>query len=372
MADAALVVQLAQTTPIPLAARFTCAPGEVLALVGPSGSGKTTLLRAIAGLYRAGSGVIRCGDEVWQDASTFVAPQARRVSLVFQQYALFPHLSTLANVAAAMGHVAPAERAERARALLERVHLGGLDARLPRQLSGGQQQRVAIARALAREPRVLLLDEPFSAVDQVTRRRLKHELAELRRSLAMPIMLVTHDLEEASALADRMVVLSRGETLQEGTPQAVMTRPRSVHVARLVDFRNLFSATIVAQEPARTLLRWGDYTLETTPRPEWAVGALVAWGIRSAEILLHRRDRPSRGEHENPIEGVIADLVPFGDAASLVLRVAGSDLHFVVPQHVAARNGLAVGAQARVSLLASGIHLMDPELKRPPGSRDAG
>ena len=186
----------------------------------------------------------------------------------------------------------------------------------------------------------------------------------------MPIVLVTHDLEEASTLADRMVVLSRGETLQEGTPQAVMTRPRTVHIARLVDFRNLFSATIAVHEPERTLLKWGAQILETAPRPDWPAGATVSWGIRSADVILHRRDRPSRGEHENPVTGVIADLVPFGDTASVVLRIAGADLHFSVPQHVAARNGLTVGAQATVSLLATGIHLMDTESKPLPGAHD--
>lgn len=362
---AGLRVHLAQDSPIPLAAAFECAPGEVVALAGPSGSGKTTILRAIAGLYRAQDATISMGGAIWQDSATFLAPQDRRVSLVFQQYALFPHMSVAANVATAMGHVPTQARAERVAQLLERVNLTGLENRTPRQLSGGQQQRVAIARALAREPQVLLLDEPFSAVDQVTRRRLKQELAELRRSLVMPIVLVTHDLEEASTLADRMVVLSRGETLQNGPPHEVMARPLSVQVARLVDYRNLFGGVVAAHEPTRTLITWAGHTLESSPRPELAIGSAVSWGIRSADVILHRRDRPSRGEHENPVEGRISDLVPFGDTASVTLRIADEfDLHFSVPQHVASRNGLAIGVSATVSLLAAGIHLMDAEAKR--------
>ena len=243
-----LEVRLAQAGPIPLAATFECAAGELLALVGPSGSGKTTILRAIAGLYRprGGRGALR-GETSGRTPIASVPPQARQVGLVFQQLRAVPALERARQ--RGRGDRAPARRRARAlvpASLLERVHLGGLDDRLPRALSGGQQQRVALARALAREPKVLLLDEPFSAVDQVTRRRLRQELAQLRRELAMPIVLVTHDLEEAASLADRMVVLARGTTLQAGPPFEVMARPRDAQVARLVDYRNLYRGTIVA------------------------------------------------------------------------------------------------------------------------------
>ena len=219
----ALAVELAQGAPIPLAARFECGEGELLALVGPSGSGKTTILRAIAGLDPAGGGQRARNGATWFDARTFVPPQARRVGLVFQHYALFPHLTADRQRRGRAARHAPARDARAiARELLEFVRLGGLEDRLPRQLSGGQQQRVALARALARDPQVLLLDEPFSAVDQVTRRRLQRELAQMRQRLKIPIVLVTHDLEEAAALADRMVVLHHGRTLQSGPPFEVL------------------------------------------------------------------------------------------------------------------------------------------------------
>jgi len=232
--EAALIVRLDQAAPIPLKVAFECAAGELVALVGPSGSGKSTILRAIAGLVRPRSGEVRCNGEAWQDATRFVPPQARHAGLVFQQYALFPHMSARGNVEAALGGVSPAARRDRARELLDLVNLGGLEDRMPYALSGGQQQRVAVARALARDPRVLLLDEPFSAVDQVTRRKLQRELAHLRRRLRMPIVLVTHDLEEGAMLADRMVVLHAGETLQAGPPFELLGRPRDVQVARLL------------------------------------------------------------------------------------------------------------------------------------------
>jgi molybdate transport system ATP-binding protein len=368
-----LRVRLKQSAPIPLDAGFECGPGELLALVGPSGSGKTTILRAIAGLVRPRAGEVRCDGETWMDARTFAPPQSRHVGLVFQNYALFPHMSASGNVEAALPAALGREaRAAAARELLEFVHLGGLEARHPRELSGGQQQRVALARALARDPKVLLLDEPFSAVDQVTRRRLQRELAQMRRRLKIPIVLVTHDLEEAASLADRMVVLHRGTTLQDGPPFEVLDKPRNALVARLVDFRNLFHGEVVAHDPAadRTILAWEGHELEAPHRPEYGVGSRVCWGIQPAHCVLHRRDRPSRGERENPVAGVIGEYLPFGEIASVTLWVNGRpdvELRFSVPTHVAARNDLATGVEARVSLLREGVHFMPYEaLERLP------
>ena len=237
-------VHLKQKGPIPLDATLQCAPGQVLALVGPSGSGKTTVLRAIAGLLRAGEGEIHSNGDCWFDSQhdIHIETRRRRVGYVFQNYALFPHLSALHNVMEAMLELPVAEREQRARDVLARVRRAGLEDRVPAALSGGQQQRVAVARALAREPQVLLLDEPFSAVDRATRQRLYRELAELRRGLAMPVILVTHDLDEALMLADQLCVLHQGRTLQVGEPYAVMTRPDSVEVAQLVGLRNVFRA----------------------------------------------------------------------------------------------------------------------------------
>jgi molybdate transport system ATP-binding protein len=357
-----LHVRLAQSAPIPLAAELDCAPGETLALVGPSGSGKSTILRCIAGLHRAREGRIDCGAQTWFDAAGGIdgSPQARSVGLVFQNYALFPHLSALANVMAAMSHLPPADRDARGRELLARVHLNGLEARKPAALSGGQQQRVAVARALARDPQVLLLDEPFSAVDRVTRQKLYRELTELRRTLALPIVLVTHDLDEASMLADRMSILHRGRTLQTGTPREVMTRPIDPLVARLVDVRNVFEARVVAAGDGTRGLEWLGRSLEVAVPPQFAVGARVAWCIPMSGVLLHRVDRPSRGERENPVDGVAVECVTLGEDATVALRVAGvsAPLWFRVPAHVAERNHLTIGTALRVSLLADALHVM--------------
>jgi len=236
---AGLSVRLRQAGPIPLAVDLACGPSELLALVGPSGAGKSTVLRAVAGLHRSGTGRIACGGETWFDTAggIDVPPHRRRVGLVFQSYALFPHMTALGNVTAALGHLPRSELLERARTLLRLVRLDGLEDRRPSALSGGQQQRVAVARALARDPGVLLLDEPFAAVDRRTRRLLQEELARLRASLRIPIVLVTHDLDEAAGLADRLCVLDRGETLQAGPPEEILRAPACERVREALDLR---------------------------------------------------------------------------------------------------------------------------------------
>lgn len=233
-----ITIRVRQASPIPLDVVLSCADGELLAVVGPSGAGKSTILRCIAGLYRSNEGRIVCGDRVWFDADSGIdlAPHQRAVGLVFQSYALFPHMTALGNVTTALGHRPRREREARARELLTLVHLEGLENRRPAELSGGQQQRVAVARALAREPAILLLDEPFSAVDRRTRRKLHAELKELRQSvLRVPIVLVTHDLDEAAALADQIAVVDSGEILQVGSPAEVLAAPASKRVRDILD-----------------------------------------------------------------------------------------------------------------------------------------
>lgn len=354
-----LRVRLDQAAPIPLAVDLHCAPGELLALVGPSGSGKTTLLRALAGLYRPAGGRIRCAGETWLDteAGVCLSPQRRRIGLVFQDYALFPHLSALHNVMLAMGHRAAGEREPLAREWLARVRLAGLENRYPAQLSGGQRQRVAVARALAREPRALLLDEPFSAVDQVTRRRLQRELALLRESIEIPIVLVTHDLDEAAALADRLCVLHNGRSLQSAPPERLFRRPASPEVARLLDKHNVFEGEI-REAAGDAWLQWGPWRLRLATPP--AVRGPVHWYIPPSDVLLHRRDRPSRGERENPVEGSVSEMVVLGGITLITLSFPHTrdSLRFEIATHAARRNGLARGEAVTVSLLAAGLHPM--------------
>jgi molybdate transport system ATP-binding protein len=225
--DRALSVSLAQPGPIPLDVAFTCAPSDLLAIFGPSGSGKTTILRSIAGLYTPRLGTVKIGADTWLDTAAGVGlpPHRRAVGLVFQEYALFPHMTALANVMTALGHRPAAERRQRAEAMLHRVHLANHLDRRPSELSGGERQRVALARALAREPAVLLLDEPFAAVDGAVRRHLQDTLLELRASLDVPVVLVTHDLDDVRRLATHILVLDSGRAVENG-PLAEGISPR--------------------------------------------------------------------------------------------------------------------------------------------------
>lgn len=356
-----LGVAVNQTGPIPLAAEFVCQPGELLALVGPSGSGKTTLLRTIAGLYRPQHGQVECAEEVWFDAERkhSLSPQRRQVGIVFQDYALFPHLTASQNIQLPLRHLPQPQRREQAEQWLAKVRLDGLGKRYPNALSGGQRQRVALARALARDPKVLLLDEPFSAVDQVTRRRLQRELALLRQQIDIPIVLVTHDLEEAAALADQICVLHNGVSLQQAAPEALFRRPESPLIARLLDRHNLFEGVVVDIEGQRRL-QWGGSYLEVAEGlVHLSQGETVAWYLPPSDIVLHRRDRPSQGERENPLAATVEELVVLGGITSVSLRVHHGDmLRFDIATHAARRNQLIRGAVVNVSLLAAGIHLM--------------
>ena len=238
-----LQVDISQTNPMPLRGSFSCAPGQMLALVGPSGAGKTSMLRVLAGLLQPENAKVSVGSHTWCDTAQglHIPPQQRRVGLVFQNYALMPHMNAVDNVALAILHLPSAQRLQKARDWLQRMGLTPeQQQRLPALLSGGQQQRVALARALARQPRLLLMDEPFSAVDQMSRRSLYGLIADLRRDLHIPIVLVTHDLNEARQLADKLVVMDAGEVLQEGTPAHIYRSPRNARVADLVGIPNRF------------------------------------------------------------------------------------------------------------------------------------
>lgn len=356
-----LQVALQNTTPMRLNAGFDCARGELVALVGPSGSGKTSLLRAIAGLLKSRTlqGRVAVGQQVWFDSGNGVnlPPQQRHAGFVFQHYALFPHLSAMENVALAAG---PAWGPDRFHALFERLGLAGLEQRRPAQLSGGQQQRVALARALAREPKVLLLDEPFSAVDAPTRQTLYHELAALRQTLSTPMVLVTHDLGEARRLADRVVILDAGQSLQTGTPAHVFASPRNARVAQLVGIQNHFHGRFHKREPGRGRLDWGDAAeveLEVLDKNRIPDGARVTWVIAGERVDLLADGVPEG----NTLRCKILEQLALGETSLCTLQPQRLPRERVTlnlsTAHLRSLNG-GVGGLLRLRIAPEAIHIM--------------
>lgn len=218
-------------------ATLDVAAGSFVALVGPSGCGKTSLLRAIAGLEHPTSGSISAGGVVMSANGTFIPPEQRKIGMMFQEGALFPHLTVAANVAFGSDR-------RRAMEMLQLVGLETLASRYPHELSGGQQQRVALARALAPSPRAVLLDEPFGGLDAALRVRLREEVRDILRETRTTAVLVTHDQEEALSIADQVSVMQGGRILQTGTPREIYERPAEVAVAELVGDGQLIGSTI--------------------------------------------------------------------------------------------------------------------------------
>ena len=334
--------------------------GGISVLVGPSGSGKTTLLRLLAGLNRPDSGFIRVRDLTWFDHSRGVdlAPQQRPVGMVFQDYALFPHMSALENVAFARRGLDDRRKARQAAArLLEKVHMEGLAHRRPRELSGGQRQRVAVARALAREPALLLLDEPFSAVDQVVRRKLREELLDLAGTLQCTVVMVTHDLQEAAMLGQQVGVMHRGRLLQLDTREEVFYRPSDVQAARLLDMRNILPAEVVSATRGEARVRWAGRILLAHTSRRYRVGEMVWAGVRPEHVLVVRREAPSR---QNEVSGTVSRMLYLGGQVHVSFRPedSGQELSLEFSEHLLPRFQVAVGRSLRASLWHERLHLM--------------
>jgi sulfate transport system ATP-binding protein len=317
-------------------------PGELLALLGPSGSGKTTLLRIIAGLEFPEAGQI-----VFDDRDvTFASAAARRVGFVFQQYALFRHMTVAKNVAfgldvrKAKDKPARAEINRRVEELLGLVELGGLGARYPAQLSGGQRQRVALARALAVSPEVLLLDEPFGALDATVRKSLRKELRRIHNATGVTTIFVTHDQEEALDLADRVAILNHGIIEQVGTPTEVYDQPASAFVCGFVGETNRFDGTVEGG-------RFTDGAVS------FAVGS--AAGPKTAFVRPHDLTLTQDGEtgFMVKVERVVAQG-PVLQVEAVTLGGKRLDVAF------ARQDTGGVTAGASLSLTARKAHLFDP------------
>jgi molybdate transport system ATP-binding protein len=338
-----------QRTPIPLDLDFTCDPGDVLAIFGPSGSGKSTILRSIAGLYRPEHVSIRAGGETWSDSAShiFIPPHRRAVGIVFQEYALFPHLTALGNVMTALGHRPAAERRPRAEALLELVHLSDHARRRPRQLSGGERQRVALARALAREPAVLLLDAPFAAVDRTVRRRLQEEVDQLRRTLDIPLVLVTHDFDDVVRLATRLLMLEKGKAIACGALTDLTSRPDLPWLRDAVGLGSVFDARVISRDTQRGLLElsFQGGSLLAADRAVDA-GAAVRVRIAARDVILATSEPPGLSLH-NALPATVAAIAagPADDHVVVQLVIGTVLLLAEVTRDAITRLELTVGAR---------------------------
>jgi molybdate transport system ATP-binding protein len=365
VADRRLSVGMHQRTPIPLDLEFTCDPGDVLAIFGPSGSGKSTILRSIAGLYHPEHISVRAGSETWSDSAskTFTPPHRRAVGIVFQEYALFPHLTALGNVMTALGHRSSPERQRRAEELLRLVHLSDHQDRRPHQLSGGERQRVALARALAREPAVLLLDEPFAAVDRTVRRRLQDEIDELRRTLDIPLVLVTHDFDDVVRLATRLLILEKGKAIAAGTLTDLTSRPDLPWLRDAVGLGSVFEARVVKRDRQRGLLElaFDGGTLFASDRALDA-GATVRVRIAARDVILATSEPPGLSLHNAlpaTVSAVSSDSA--GDHVVVQLAIGRVLLLAEVTRDAIARLGIAVGARVYALIKSVSIDVVGSE-----------
>jgi len=315
---------------------------ETLALVGPSGAGKSSVLRAIAGLLRPERGRVVLGAEIWLDteAGIDLAPERRSVGLVFQEYALFPHLDVRRNVAFG--------GRERVDELLERFRISHLASARPGDLSGGERQRVALARALARDPAVLLLDEPLSALDAHTRGVVRGELAELLAELQLPTLLVTHDFEDAAALADRVGVIVEGRVLQLGAASELLAAPADAFVASFTGANLLHGTARPGANGLTEVVLDAGGSAFSTDAGDGRVGlAVYPW-----EVALARAE--SGDSAVNQIRGDVRSLVVLGNR----VRVRVGALTAEVTAASAERLALAEGEPVIASFKATACRLV--------------
>jgi putrescine transport system ATP-binding protein len=305
--------------------------GEMFALVGASGCGKTTLLRMLAGFADPSSGRI-CIDGVDMSA---IPPHERPVNMMFQSYALFPHMTVESNVGYGLRRLRldAAAKRQRVQEALDMVQLGGLGARRPHQLSGGQRQRVALARALIRRPKVLLLDEPLSALDKKLREQTQFELMDLQQKVGITFIVVTHDQDEAMALATRIAVMDRGQVVQVGTPAQIYEFPCSRFVADFVGTTNLFEGTVSACEPGLITVDCAEAggQLLVDDEGRFAVGQRVWVALRPEKVRLGKQ--PVNAVRVNQLRGTVWELGYLGNRSTYRIRTATGKLVTVFAQN---------------------------------------
>jgi molybdate transport system ATP-binding protein len=329
---------------------------SITVLFGPSGSGKTTVLRCLAGLERPTWGFIRFGEETWFDAERRIdwPPQRRGIGYLFQEYALFPHLTVAGNITYSLTGASSAERSSHLGKMLDLLGLTGLETRYPKELSGGQQQRVALARALMRRPRLLLLDEPLSALDTPTREPLRRELRRVLVELRTPALLVTHDRVEAIALGDAVVVLDEGRVRQSGPVHEVFTHPTDVAVARIVGVETVEPAQVLQVADGLATVALGSVHLTALAQ---GVTPGQCYLYIHAEDVTIEKGTPPLTSARNRLAGHIREMVREGPMVRILLD-CGFVLTALVTNQACQELGLREGDQVTALIKAPAIHLI--------------
>jgi len=296
------------------------ASGELVALLGPSGCGKTTTLRLVAGFLTPEAGEIWVGDRCLSSATSVVSPERRRMAMIFQSYALWPHMTVAQNVGYGLrlkSGVSRADRDGRVREMLRVVQLAGYEGRYPGELSGGQQQRVAVARALVVEPEILLLDEPLSNLDANLREEMRFEIRRLHEKFGITTLYVTHDQGEAMVISDRIAVIQSGRVAQVGAAEDLFRRPRTRFVAEFIGRTNVVDGVAAGTDS----VVHGSLVLRVAAT-DLTAGKPVALSIRPHDIVLAAPPAPG----DNAVRGTIKRATYLGDGVDYEIAVTGSDV----------------------------------------------
>lgn len=329
---------------------FDLQKGEILTVLGPSGCGKSTLLNLIAGVVTPDSGKITFDEEmIYYEEEKNVPIYKRNIGYIQQKSNLFPHMNVMDNICYGVKDKLDQSKLDNLLKISGIMHIKG---KRPYEISGGQQQRVSIARALMIQPKILLLDEPFSALDNRRRRKLREVLLDIKEELQIPMIFVTHDLEEAYALGDKIAVMNKGEFLQIGSKEDVFRRPRSIQTAKFVGMRNIITGEVVDKNTVligSVFLRMLSLNFEK--------GKKILLGIRPEDIIFINEDRIKKEDKDNIFKGVVNKKIYGIESCKLEIKLDKTllQLEMLLPNHVDQNEHIQIGDKIQILLEESSI-----------------
>ena len=343
---------------------------NMVVLFGPSGAGKSLVLNMLSGIIKPDEGFVRIEDrEVFNSTAGIDVPiRYRRTGYLFQDYAVFPHMTVFENIAYGINRLPRSKIKAKVEELLELMRLSGLENRFPIELSGGQKQRVALARTLATEPRVLFLDEPFSALDYQVREKLRADLLMIHQKYPITTLFVTHDLEEAFIMGDKIAIINNGRLEQFGAREEVFYKPKTKNVAKFLGARNIFSGIIVSLNEKTVAIENPDIgeikAFLHDEEPRLTIGEKVTFGIRPEEIMIIRPDKPiDKKVQDNILEGEVLTTLGKGASHTIYFKVKDRDatLNIKIPNFAYRKLKLSKGKTITVSLKKESIWIIPQE-----------